>query len=466
MSGVNPQGVQVVSFRQPSSEELDHDFLWRISKALPERGRIGIFNRSHYEEVVALRVHPEWIEAQRLPSGPRGKGFWKGRFDDINAFERHLDRSGTKVVKFFLHVSKDEQKRRFVRRLDTPGKEWKFKASDVAERAHWDEYMQAFEAAITATSTAWAPWYVIPADHKPVMQAMVARILVDTIQGLGLSWPDVSDKDRAANAEARRQLEAEDGDEREGRSEEPDPDDLESASTASCHIDTVSVMRSTTSRSGMTTELEGTTTDEVVRPRARGWIHRVSYLVAWPATLLLVAIAPTWPARLSVAVYGATLLTVFWVSSTYHRGSWTAEEFARLAAEGSRRDLPPDRRFLHAVLRARARGSVARVDVGRRVGRCRPRHPDEALPRGSPRALGDHVPRSRVGGGHRVPAVRPCPRACAADPHRGRRAPLFDRGARPRDASAQALPANLRLPRGVARGHRGGCRLSLRGRCS
>jgi PPK2 family polyphosphate:nucleotide phosphotransferase len=221
MSGVNPQGVQVVSFRQPSSEELDHDFLWRISKALPERGRIGIFNRSHYEEVVALRVHPEWIEAQRLPTGPRGKGFWKGRFDDINAFEHHLDRSGTKVVKFFLHVSKDEQKRRFVRRLDTPGKEWKFKASDVAERAHWDDYMQAFEAAITATSTAWAPWYVIPADHKHVMQAMVARILVDAIQGLGLSWPDVSDKDRAANAEARMHLEAEDGDEREGRSEEP-----------------------------------------------------------------------------------------------------------------------------------------------------------------------------------------------------------------------------------------------------
>jgi PPK2 family polyphosphate:nucleotide phosphotransferase len=212
MSGVNPQGVQVVSFRQPSSEELDHDFLWRISKALPERGRIGIFNRSHYEEVVALRVHPEWIDAQRLPPGPRGKGFWKGRYDDINAFEHHLDRSGTKVVKFFLHVSKDEQKRRFVARLDTPGKEWKFKASDVAERAHWDAYMEAFEKAITSTSTAWAPWYVIPADHKHVMQAMVARILADTIQGLGLSWPHVSDKDRAANAEARRQLEAEDGD--------------------------------------------------------------------------------------------------------------------------------------------------------------------------------------------------------------------------------------------------------------
>jgi PPK2 family polyphosphate:nucleotide phosphotransferase len=209
MSGVNPQGVQVVSFRQPSAEELDHDFLWRISKALPERGRIGIFNRSHYEEVVALKVHPEWLEGQRLPPGKRGKPFWKSRYDDINAFERHLDRSGTKIVKFFLNVSKAEQKRRFMARLDTPGKEWKFKASDVAERAHWDEYIQAFEDAITATSTPWAPWYVIPADHKPVMQAIVARVLVETIQGLGLSWPKVSDKDRMANAHAREWLEAE-----------------------------------------------------------------------------------------------------------------------------------------------------------------------------------------------------------------------------------------------------------------
>ncbi|HJS26382.1 MAG TPA: polyphosphate kinase 2 family protein [Actinomycetota bacterium] len=211
MSGVNPQGVQVVSFRQPSSEELDHDFLWRINKALPERGRIGIFNRSHYEEVVALRVHPEWLEDQQLPPGPRGKKFWRGRFDDVNAFERHLDRSGTKIVKFFLHVSKQEQKRRFIARLDTPGKEWKFNANDVAERGHWDDYMQAFEEAITATSTSWAPWYVIPADNKSVMQAIVVSILVDTIGSLGLSWPEVSDEDRAENAEARRRLEAEKG---------------------------------------------------------------------------------------------------------------------------------------------------------------------------------------------------------------------------------------------------------------
>jgi PPK2 family polyphosphate:nucleotide phosphotransferase len=213
MSGVNPQGVQVVSFKQPSSEELDHDFLWRTSRALPERGRIGIFNRSHYEEVVALRVHPEWLQKQKLPPGPRGASFWAERHEDINGFERHLDRNGTKIVKLFLHVSKAEQKRRFMARLDQPGRQWKFSAADVAERAHWDEYMRAYEEAITATSTPWAPWYVIPADNKSVMQAMVAAILVDTIGSLGLSWPEVSDQARAANAEARRKLEAEPDDE-------------------------------------------------------------------------------------------------------------------------------------------------------------------------------------------------------------------------------------------------------------
>jgi PPK2 family polyphosphate:nucleotide phosphotransferase len=209
MSGVNPQGVHVVSFRKPSSEDLDHTFLWRISKALPERGQIGIFNRSHYEEVIALRVHPEWLERQNLPAGDRGPEFWAARYDDINAFERHLDRNGTKVVKFFLHVSKAEQKRRFMARLDKPHKQWKFNAADVAERARWDDYMQAFEDAITATSTDWAPWYVIPADHKHVMQAMVAAILVDTIHSLDLAWPTVSDADRAANERARGELEAE-----------------------------------------------------------------------------------------------------------------------------------------------------------------------------------------------------------------------------------------------------------------
>lgn len=209
MSGVNPQGVQVASFKQPSSEELDHTYLWRISKAVPERGRIGIFNRSHYEEVVALRVHPEWLEHQKLPRGARDAGFWAERYDDINAFERHLTRNGTTVVKLFLHVSKAEQKRRFMARLDQPTKMWKFSAADVAERAHWDAYMTAYEDAITATSTAWAPWYVIPADHKHVMQAMAAAILVDTIRSLDLQWPTVSDQDRAANAVARRELEAE-----------------------------------------------------------------------------------------------------------------------------------------------------------------------------------------------------------------------------------------------------------------
>ena len=211
MSGVNPQGVQVVSFKQPSSEELDHDFLWRISKALPERGRIGIFNRSHYEEVVALKVHPEWLEPQRLPPGDRGEAFWQERYEDINAFERHLDRNGTKVVKFFLNVSKEAQKKRFLARLDVPGKEWKFNAADVAERARFDEYISAFEDALTATSTPWAPWYVIPADHWWLTQALVAWVLVEKLQSLDLRRPEVSAADHAANLEARTALEAEPG---------------------------------------------------------------------------------------------------------------------------------------------------------------------------------------------------------------------------------------------------------------
>jgi PPK2 family polyphosphate:nucleotide phosphotransferase len=209
MSGVNPQGVQVFGFKKPSTEELDHDFLWRAARALPERGRIGIFNRSHYEEVVALRVHPEWLSAQRLPEGAYDERFWQERYEDINAFERHLDRNGTKVVKLFLHVSKEVQKERFLARLDTPGKEWKFNAADVAERARWDDYMQAFEAALTATSTSWAPWYVIPADSKRITQALVALVLTETLNSLGLSWPEVSPKEHAANLEARRMLEAE-----------------------------------------------------------------------------------------------------------------------------------------------------------------------------------------------------------------------------------------------------------------
>ena len=209
MTGINPQGVQVVGFRSPSSEELDHDFLWRISRALPERGRIGIFNRSHYEEVIALRVHPEWLERQKLPPATREPALWEERYEDINAFERHLDRNGTKVVKFFLHVSREEQKKRFLARLDTPGREWKFNAADVDERARWNDYMAAFESALTATSTPWAPWHVIPADHKWLTQALIARILVDTIQALDLRWPEVTEREHKANLEARKRLELE-----------------------------------------------------------------------------------------------------------------------------------------------------------------------------------------------------------------------------------------------------------------
>jgi PPK2 family polyphosphate:nucleotide phosphotransferase len=209
LSGVNPQGVHVTSFKQPSSEELDHDFLWRIAKAVPERGRIGVFNRSHYEDVGVVRVHPELVERLRLPPGTTGPNFWKTRYDSINDFERHLYRNGTHIIKFFLHVSKAEQKRRFLRRLDDPERHWKFNAGDVTERTFWDDYMQAYEDALTATSTPWAPWYVIPADHKPVMQAMVAALMARTIRDMELRWPELPDEERARQRAARKQLEAE-----------------------------------------------------------------------------------------------------------------------------------------------------------------------------------------------------------------------------------------------------------------
>lgn len=211
MSGVNPQGVDVHSFKKPTSEELAHPFLWRHWKTVPAKGRITIFNRSHYEEVVTLRVHPEWLTAQGLPAEPSGEALWESRHEDINAFEKHLANTGTAIVKFFLHVSKEEQKQRFLARLDEPEKEWKFNAGDVAERQLWDSYMDAFERAITATSTPWAPWYVIPADSKPVMRAMVASVLVDLIDSLDLDWPQVDDDERAANQQARQELEAEEG---------------------------------------------------------------------------------------------------------------------------------------------------------------------------------------------------------------------------------------------------------------
>jgi PPK2 family polyphosphate:nucleotide phosphotransferase len=206
MSGVNPQGCQVVSFKQPSAEELDHDFLWRASKALPERGRIGIFNRSHYEDVLVVRVHPELLDRAKLPKQKRGKKFWAARFDDINAFERHLHRNGVAIVKFFLHVSKKEQRKRFLDRLEDPDKNWKFSLGDLAERDFWDDYMKAYEEAIAATSTSWAPWYVVPADEKWALRAIVAYILSSTIGSLGLEFPKVSKADRARLAEAREKL--------------------------------------------------------------------------------------------------------------------------------------------------------------------------------------------------------------------------------------------------------------------
>lgn len=209
MSGVNPQGCQVYSFKQPSAEELDHNFLWRCMKAVPERGRIGIFNRSYYEDVLVVKVHPELLERQKLPDGKRGKSFWEARYDDINAFERHLVRNGTVILKFFLNVSKKEQKRRFLERLDEPEKHWKFSAGDVAERAHWDDYMQAYEDALNATSTEWAPWYVVPADHKWVTRAVVADILTSTICDLDPQYPKLSNEQRAALAAARAKLESE-----------------------------------------------------------------------------------------------------------------------------------------------------------------------------------------------------------------------------------------------------------------
>ena len=208
MSGVNPQGCEVTSFKQPSAEDLDHDFLWRVARRLPERGRIGIFNRSHYEEVLVVRVHPELLEHQQLPPGRRGPKFWKERFESINAFEEHLHRNGTTIVKLFLHVSKEEQRKRLLARLEEPKKEWKFSATDVAEREHWDDYMAAYEAALTATSTPRAPWYVIPADHKYVMRTLVAGVLVDTIRSLKLTYPTVTPEQHLANEEARRKLEA------------------------------------------------------------------------------------------------------------------------------------------------------------------------------------------------------------------------------------------------------------------
>ena len=207
MSGVNPQGCEVVSFKQPSEMELRHDFLWRCSTRLPERGHIGIFNRSYYEDVLVVRVHPEL--AARRPAGAAASGqLWGERFEDINAFERHLTRNGTRIVKFFLHVSQAEQRRRLLERLDDPDKQWKFSPADLAEHGRFDEYQVAYEDAITATSTSWAPWYVVPADHKYALRALVGGIVVDAIDALDLSRPELDDAKRQAIAHAAEVLRA------------------------------------------------------------------------------------------------------------------------------------------------------------------------------------------------------------------------------------------------------------------
>jgi PPK2 family polyphosphate:nucleotide phosphotransferase len=191
MSGVNPQGCQVHAFKAPSHEELDHDFLWRIAKALPERGRIGIFNRSHYEEVLVVRVHPEYLERQRLPKSLVGKDIWDERFKSIRKFEQHLARNGVLLLKFFLYVSKEEQRQRFLARLNEPAKRWKFEMGDVAERKLWDKYMHAYEEAIRNTSREKAPWYVVPADNKWFARLVIAEAIVDAMEGLDLAFPTV-----------------------------------------------------------------------------------------------------------------------------------------------------------------------------------------------------------------------------------------------------------------------------------
>ncbi len=211
MSGVNPQGCQVFSFKAPSKEELDHNFLWRCWKAVPERGRIGIFNRSHYEEVLVVRVHPEFLDGQNIPKPLITNDIWKERYEDINGFERHLTRNGTVVIKFFLNVSKEEQKNRFLKRLDEEKKNWKFSHSDLGERGHWDAYTEAFNDMLTETSTEHAPWYIIPADNKDVMRALVSRIIVDRLDELDLQYPELSEDETARLASAREALMAEGG---------------------------------------------------------------------------------------------------------------------------------------------------------------------------------------------------------------------------------------------------------------
>jgi len=209
MSGVNPQGCQVVSFKEPSTEELNHDFLWRCVKVLPERGRIGIFNRSYYEEVLTVRIHPELLEKQNLPARASDKKIWNNRFEDINWFERYLVRNGIVILKFFLNVSKGEQKKRFLDRLDRSDKNWKFSEHDIEERAFWEMYTKAYNDVFNHTSTAWAPWYIIPADHKWFTRVAVADIILQKLKDLNLSYPVAQKDQKERIAGARKKLEEE-----------------------------------------------------------------------------------------------------------------------------------------------------------------------------------------------------------------------------------------------------------------
>jgi PPK2 family polyphosphate:nucleotide phosphotransferase len=211
MSGVNPQGCQVFSFKAPSPEELDHDYLWRTTRCLPERGRIGIFNRSYYEEVLVVRVHPEFLDKQRLPKGLVTKLLWKERFEDINAYERHLSRNGTLILKFFLHVSREKQRERFLERLEEPAKHWKFSMVDLGARGRWRDYMAAYEDMIRHTATSHAPWHVIPADHKWFTRVVVVQTIITALERLDLAFPTVSREQQHELKAAKTALELENG---------------------------------------------------------------------------------------------------------------------------------------------------------------------------------------------------------------------------------------------------------------
>jgi PPK2 family polyphosphate:nucleotide phosphotransferase len=209
MSGINPQGCQVTSFKTPSEEELDHDFLWRYAKALPERGRIGIFNRSYYEDVLIVKVRPEVLQRQKLPAVLEEKAFWSQRYDDINLFERHLVRSGTLVLKFFLHLSKDQQKKRLLKRLENLDKQWKFSLTDLSERSKWEDYRKAYEEMVNQTSSEWAPWYIVPADEKLFAHLLISEIIVSQIKKLNLKYPVLSKEQAEALETAKTKLQNE-----------------------------------------------------------------------------------------------------------------------------------------------------------------------------------------------------------------------------------------------------------------